>query len=157
MRKWANKCPLIGRGLSLNSYGGAAKFWIFLRNAIFQKNNLTRHFKLHSGEKAFSCHICSKVFSRKDSLTLHLRTHNGIKPHKCNHCTKCFSQKSSLTKHLRKHTVAKLFKCKFCLKAFSRRDTCKRQQRNHSVVEVESLVSESFLELRIVEALKQLA
>ena len=105
--------------------------------SFFSKNNLTRHFRVHSGEKAFSCHICSKAFSRRDSLNLYLRIHKGIKPHKCNHCTKCFLQNSSLTKHLRTHTNAKLFKCTFCSKAISR-DTYKRYQRNHSVVEVDS-------------------
>eukprot|EP00088_Acartia_fossae_P060556 TRINITY_DN7253_c0_g1_i15.p1 TRINITY_DN7253_c0_g1~~TRINITY_DN7253_c0_g1_i15.p1 ORF type:complete len:132 (-),score=9.64 TRINITY_DN7253_c0_g1_i15:1-396(-) len=61
---------------------------------------LKRHEVIHTGERAFPCHICNKSFSQKTSLVIHLRIHEGSKPYTCEYCHHAFSQKSNLNNHI---------------------------------------------------------
>lgn len=38
------------------------------------KWHLSRHFKIHSGDRSFKCDVCNRTFNRKDKLTDHQRT-----------------------------------------------------------------------------------
>ena len=40
-----------------------------------RSDELQRHFRIHTKEKAHVCVICAKAFGRSDHLTKHLRTH----------------------------------------------------------------------------------
>uniref|UniRef100_A0A4W3I815 Kruppel like factor 9 n=1 Tax=Callorhinchus milii TaxID=7868 RepID=A0A4W3I815_CALMI len=57
------------------------------------------------GERPFLCKWtnCTKKFSRSDELTRHYRTHTGEKRYKCPMCEKCFMRSDHLTKHARRH------------------------------------------------------
>ena len=47
------------------------------------KHNVTRHKKIHYGDKNFICNNCEKSFLRKYSLDKHLLIHTGKKPFQC--------------------------------------------------------------------------
>ena len=57
----------------------------------------------YNSEK-YPCKICDKSFQFKSKLTRHERVHTGEKPHECDICNKTFVQSSDLLKHKRKHT-----------------------------------------------------
>lgn len=42
-----------------------------------RSDELQRHLRIHTKEKAYMCTICNKAFGRSDHLSKHLRTHEG--------------------------------------------------------------------------------
>ncbi|NXX21392.1 KLF9 factor, partial [Podargus strigoides] len=60
----------------------------------------------HGSERPFPCTWpdCLKKFSRSDELTRHYRTHTGEKQFRCPLCEKRFMRSDHLTKHARRHT-----------------------------------------------------
>ncbi|GAA6088423.1 Krueppel-like factor 5, partial [Tachysurus ichikawai] len=46
--------------------------WRFARS-----DELTRHFRKHTGAKPFQCAVCSRSFSRSDHLALHMKRHQN--------------------------------------------------------------------------------
>jgi len=64
-----------------------------------QKHHLSRHFKIHTGEKNFVCAICEKSFLLKSHLDQHLKVHTGEKPHSCDKCGKSFTSSGNASRH----------------------------------------------------------
>ncbi|EPY85880.1 zinc finger protein 236 [Camelus ferus] len=56
-----------------------------------------------SGQKLFSCHVCSNAFSTKGSLKVHMRLHTGAKPFKCPHCELRFRTSGRRKTHMQFH------------------------------------------------------
>ncbi|XP_064208018.1 early growth response protein 1-like isoform X2 [Anguilla rostrata] len=84
-------------------------------------------------ERPYSCPVetCDRRFSRSDELTRHIRIHTGQKPFQCRICMRNFSRSDHLTTHIRTHTGEKPFACDVCGRKFARSDERKRHTKIH--------------------------
>jgi len=55
----------------------------------------------HSGNSAFTCHICGKKFTREFIRKNHIRSHNGDRPFTCDICGKAFTRANDCRRHER--------------------------------------------------------
>uniref|UniRef100_A0A668VD26 C2H2-type domain-containing protein n=1 Tax=Oreochromis aureus TaxID=47969 RepID=A0A668VD26_OREAU len=98
-----------------------------------RKSAAGRQCKTPPHERPYACPAegCDRRFSRSDEVTRHVRVHTGQKPFQCRICMRSFSRSDHLTTHIRTHTGEKPFACAECGRKFARSDERKRHTKIH--------------------------
>lgn len=73
-------------------------------------------FLVPEGEKPYKCtwEGCTWKFARSDELTRHYRKHTGIKPFQCPDCDRSFSRSDHLALHRKRHMLVWVCHCSQC-------------------------------------------
>ena len=79
------------------------------RRQLSSKTNLSKHLRLHTGEKSFGYIACGKSVHRKAEFGRHLRLYGSVYHKRCSF---------DVTSHLRGHT-GKIFGCTVCCTTFT--------------------------------------
>ncbi|QQP39531.1 Uncharacterized protein FKW44_020447, partial [Caligus rogercresseyi] len=96
---------------------------------------LKRHVLIHSGDKQFTCSVCSRPFRRKDHLKNHEKVHSASKTvYSCpaEGCSRNYNSYTSYRKHMALHSAEQgALDCKICHKEHPNRETLMSHLKVH--------------------------
>lgn len=101
------------------------------------KNDLRKHFLIHTNEKPYACNECGQNFRQVISLKNHIACKHspGLQSkniYVCDYCKKAFPIKERLKLHLRTHTGDRPYQCDYCKKTFARGGQLIQHMRTHT-------------------------
>nr|XP_060622546.1 zinc finger and SCAN domain-containing protein 2-like [Anolis sagrei ordinatus] len=89
--------------------------------AFMHSGSLSRHMRMHQGERPYKCVVCGEGFYSMSKLYRHERIHMVDKPYHCDICGKSFAVKSTLTRHQMLHQAERPYMCSHCEKGYVQR------------------------------------
>lgn len=109
------------RKLNDNTVGTAKPFKCdFCEYSTKTNRTLSRHMRVHIGERLFQCKFCCIQFTQKGNLNAHMKKHSDLFAYQCSNCRLGFTQKEPWQLH-ESCCTAKQYECHLCTKKFYQR------------------------------------
>ncbi len=119
--------PLLGSG-GLSSYE-----CVSCKKLFSTPHGLEVHVRRsHSGQRPYSCDVCSKTFGHAVSLSQHRAVHTQERSFQCKQCGKTFKRSSTLSTHLLIHSDTRPYPCQYCGKRFHQKSDMKKHTYIHT-------------------------